>query len=167
MNVKDIADCYDMDEEALTTRLKTLQKGYAGKVKEYTELLDEKAYSEVADVISTQAYRLKSTLKKTPAHMRTYLTGNHLPDWFDHVDATLEHLHQHARHMTATVSGRKPKFHRNWLVLRLVQTFKQLSPQDPTKDRLTDFMTSVCTLWKVDTKGLRSVLTELRKKDTA
>jgi len=158
MNIKDIARRYDMDEKALTARLTKLQTGYKAKQKEYDELLDKQAYDKLAVRIMTLAFNLADALGNAPDHVKQYMGVN------DRLEAEIENLYFNARHMTARVSGKKPNFHRNWLALRLLQTFKALSHHPPTKDRLTDFMSDVCYLWGIDPKGLGSVITELRKQ---
>ena len=162
-DIKDIAMRYNMDEEALTARLKALHERYLDNEKQYNELLDEAAYQGIADKLKTQASNLKTTLKNTPEHMRHYLAGDWPHDWADQLIVDLEHLQFLAQNMVPTVKGHKSNFHRDRLVGRIEMAFRYLTNKKASKKVLTAFATDVFHLWELDPKGIEGIITKLRR----
>ena len=131
------------------------------------EWLDQPEPQDETDLATPDIHNaaIRKTTKPAKPAPKAHLLVDHLQPapltLLAQLEADLDKLHQKASDWPGVNRNIKRNFPRKWLVGKLAQTFRELSTKDADKKRLTRFMTDVCTLWGIPTKGLNSTITEL------
>lgn len=156
MDVKQLADNYDMDADNLKALLAWMLQRYREKESEYLNLPDQHDLERDLADIHKKAEQLSHSLDRAQQMTLQALQGEDM--LVHHAQRDLRLLGERIASVSVNVQGRAPMFHRNVLLLSLQRSWELLTGEAPDQSTGVGsfyyFIDDACEVMDLDPEGL-------------